>query len=126
MLDQELKRVTESLQSLRVGKIFDEYELQAKIAAQFDKKKIPYNKEHQLGRGSRVDFLTESGIAVEVKKGKPNRTQLVEQIERYAKFEEVKAVVIVVETSLRVPIELPRSSKPCKVIGLQKLWGIAL
>lgn len=125
MLNQEIKLVTESIQLLRVGKIFDEYELQAKIAAKFDKKGIRYDKEYQLGRGNRVDFLTESGIAVEVKKGKPNRTQLVEQIERYAKFEEVKAVIIVVETSLRVPISLP-IDKPCKVIGLQKLWGIAL
>jgi len=118
--------VVNSLMSLRVGKIFEEYDLQNKIAELFDKDGIRYEKEYQLGSGSRVDFLTECGVAVEVKKGKPNRTRLVEQINRYAQYEEVKAVVIVVETSLRDPITETANAKKCAVVGLQKLWGIAL
>ena len=73
-----------------------------------------------------MDFLTVDGVAVEVKKGKPNRSNLVKQINRYAQHDEVKAVVIVVETSLRNPITRTNNGKPCAVVGLQKLWGIAL
>ena len=118
--------VINALRTLRIEKIFEEYELQNTIAAIFDKEDIRYEKERQLGPGSRVDFLTENGVAVEVKKGKPNRTRLVDQINRYAKYQEVKAVVIVVETSLRIPITKTDNGKPCAVVGLQKLWGIAL
>jgi type I site-specific restriction-modification system R (restriction) subunit len=73
-----------------------------------------------------VDFPTDDGVAIEVKKGKPNRTKLMEQINRYAQFEEVQAVIIVAETSLRIPIGRSDNGNPCSVVGLQKLWGIAL
>ncbi|MHC1722465.1 MAG: hypothetical protein AB9836_04570 [Aminipila sp.] len=121
-----MEKVIKALKSLRIGKIIEEYDLQNEIAAIFNKAGIQYEKEYQLGPGSRVDFLTESGVAVEVKKGKPNRTRLVEQINRYSKYQEVKAIVIVVETSLRIPITKTENGKPCVVVGLQKLWGIAL
>ncbi|MDD3230896.1 MAG: hypothetical protein PHE09_17020 [Oscillospiraceae bacterium] len=121
-----MENVINVLQTLRIGKIFEEYDLQNKIAAVFDKSGINYEKERQLGPGSRVDFLTQSGVAVEVKKGKPNRARLVDQINRYAEYQEVKAIVIVVETSLRIPIAKTNNGKPCAVVGLQKLWGIAL
>lgn len=87
---------------------------------------MEYDKEHYLGRGNRVDFLTATGIAVEVKKGKPNRERLLSQINRYAEFEEVQSIIIVVETSLQDPINHSRNGKPCKVVGLLKQWGIAL
>ncbi len=121
-----MEEVLSAIKQLRVGKIYDEYELQAAIADVFDKHKIAYSKERRLGPGSRVDFLTQSGAAVEVKKGKPNRTRLIKQISRYAEYPEVKAVVIVVETSLRIPVTQTTNGKPCAVVGLQKLWGIAL
>lgn len=121
-----MDEVIAALQALRIGKIFEEYDLQDKIAGIFDTAGIGYEKERKLGAGSRVDFLTQSGVAVEVKKGKPNRTRLAEQINRYAEYQDVKAVVIVVETSLRLPITRTDNGKPCAVVGLQKLWGIAL
>lgn len=121
-----MEKVINAIKQLRVGKISEEYELQAAIADIFNKSGIIYTKECRLGPGSRVDFLTQSGVAVEVKKGKPNRTQLVNQINRYAEYPEIKAIVIVVETSLRIPVTRAANGKPCSVIGLQKLWGIAL
>lgn len=121
-----MDEVIAALKALRIGKIFEEYDLQDKIAGIFDTAGIGYEKERKLGAGSRVDFLTQNGVAVEVKKGKPNRTRLAEQINRYAGYQDVKAVVIVVETSLRLPITMTHNGKPCAVVGLQKLWGIAL
>lgn len=126
VIESGMEQVMVALSGLRIGIVTEEWELQKKIAAILNDSHIKYNKEHQLGPGSRVDFMTESGVAVEVKKGKPNRTRLVDQMNRYAAYDEVKAVVIVVETSLRTPITESANGKPCAVVGLQKLWGIAL
>ena len=122
----DIEKVISAIGTLRVGKIIEEYDLQNKIAEAFDIGGIGYKKEFRLGTGNRVDFITCDGIAIEVKKGKPNRYRVEYQINRYAEFEEVKAIIIVVETSLRFPITRSYNGKPCFVIGLQKLWGIAL
>lgn len=122
----EFEKVVSALHTLRVGRISEEYDLQKKIATVFDAAGVEYDKEHYLGHGSRVDFLTATGIAVEVKKGKPNRERLLSQINRYAEFKEVNSIIIVVETSLQDPINHSRNGKPCKVVGLLKQWGIAL
>jgi hypothetical protein len=121
-----MDEVIAALQALRIEKNLEEYDLQDKIAGIFNSAGIGYEKERKLGAGSRVDFLTQSRVAVEVKKGKPNRTRLAVQINRYAEYPDVEAVVIVVETSLRLPITRTDNGKPCAVVGLQKLWGIAL
>jgi hypothetical protein len=126
MIFEDSRNVIKALNTLRIGKITEEYDLQDKIADAFRTAGITFEKEYVLGPGNRVDFLTESGIAVEVKKGKPNRTRLHEQINRYAEFDNVRYIVIVVETCLRTPITSADNGKPCRVIGLQKLWGIAL
>lgn len=122
----DIEKVTSAIETLRIGKIIEEYDLQDKIAKAFDAAGIEYQKEFRLGAGNRLDFLTGDGIAIEVKKGKPNRERLAYQINRYAEFEEVQAVIIVVETSLRFSITRSYNGKSCSVIGLQKLWGIAL
>ena len=120
-----MERIIEALRTLRVGTTIAEHDLQNKIADALSSAGIPFSREHLLGRGSRVDFFAD-GVAIEVKKGKPNRHRLFSQIDRYAGYEEVEAVVIVVETSLYCPIKEASNGKPCTVIGLQKLWGIAL
>ena len=120
-----MEQVIDALRTLRVGTTIAEYDLQNKIAEAFNAKGIAYVREYSLGSGSRVDFLAD-GVAVEVKKGKPNRARLVRQIEKYAAYDEVTAVVIVVESSLFNPIKETSIGKPCAVVGLQKLWGIAL
>ena len=117
----DIDKIIAVLSTLRVGKIIDEYSLQNKIAKALDTAGIEYQKEYRLGVGNRVDFLTADGIAIEVKKGKPNRFNLEYQINRYADFDEVKAIIIVVETSIRDPIEISNNRKPCAVMGLEKL-----
>ena len=121
----DIEKVIDALRTLRVGTTIAEFDLQNKIATALYVAEIPYDREHLLGKGSRVDFLA-GGVAIEVKKGKPNRAKLVTQIDRYAAYDDVVAVVIVVETSLFIPIKETSNGKPCAVVGLQKLWGIAL
>lgn len=117
-------QVCAAISSIRVMHVNMEYDLQRDVATALAAQNISFQKEYQLGPGNRVDFLID-GIVVEIKKGKPNRQRVLEQIQRYAHFECVGAVVLVVQTSLQMPIEMV-NEKPCKIIGLQKLWGIAL
>jgi hypothetical protein len=122
--EEELTAVVTTLKRLRVDKVTMEYELQNQIAKILDTAGIGYEREYQLGPRNRVDFLTEHGIAIEVKKGKPNKAQVISQLERYAKHSQVKAVILCIETSLNIPKTI--KGKPCIAFGLQKLWGIAI
>jgi hypothetical protein len=114
------------LKTLRVNPVSEEYDLQREIAGELKKANIEFTPEYNLGRRSRVDFMiADSGIIIEVKKGKPYTKKVIEQLYRYAAFAEVKVMILVVETSL---MHLPRNvnGKPVYCIGLNKLWGIAL
>lgn len=121
-----MEAILNALKQLRIGVILDEYTLQEQIAKVLSEHEIIYSKEHVLGPRNRVDFMSNTGVAIEVKKGKPNRTNLICQINRYAQFDDVKEIIIVVETSISNPITRTDNGKPCTVIGLRKLWGIAI
>jgi hypothetical protein len=113
------------IKTLRVNPVAEEYDLQRQIVEKLKKAEIEFISEYNLGKRSRVDFMVAGGIAIEVKKGKPYTGKVIEQLHRYASFPEVKAIILVVETSL---MHLPTTvnGKPVYCIGLNKLWGIAL
>lgn len=118
------EHVCAAIQTVRVVHIDMEYDLQNEVADAFRQAGIPFEKEYRLGSRNRVDFFLD-GIAVELKKGRPNRQKVIDQLHRYAAFECVQAVVLVLQNSMQVPLSSV-NGKPCRVIGLQKLWGIAL
>lgn len=119
-----MTQVLKALSNLRINPITEEFDLQNKIAATLASAGISFIREYQLGPKNRVDFLTGDGIAIEVKKGKPNKRQVNKQLERYTAFEEVEGIILVVEKNLDTPKEI--NGKPCISFGLNKLWGIAL
>ena len=124
--ENTVNTVLDALHRLRVKQVGDEYELQTKIKQCFDDTGVGYEKEFRLGPRCRVDFLVHGGIVVEVKRGlnKPNQTRVIGQLERYAEFDVVKALILVVDRNLNLPSEI--NEKPCVSLGLHKLWGIAL
>ena len=119
-----MDKIIEVLRKLRVNPVNVEYDLQQEIANILKENHIPYSKEYQLGPRNRVDFLAGTGIVIEVKKGKPGKVQVVKQLERYASFDMVSGIVLVVEKNLDIPRKI--NGKPCVSLGLNKLWGIAL
>jgi hypothetical protein len=120
-----MNEIIDILKTLRINPINEEYDLQAEIEKLLINVGIHYERECQLGPRNRVDFLTfENGIAIEVKKGKPNKAQVIKQLRRYAEFDRVKGIILVIEKNQDVPKEL--NGKPCVSVGLNKLWGIAL
>jgi len=118
-----MDNIVACLKNLRINVVNEEFDLQKSIAQLLAENNISFQREYRLARGNRVDFFA-AGIVIEVKKGKPNRQQVIRQLERYAEFDEIKGIILVVETKLDVPREI--SGKPCMSLGLNKLWGIAL
>ena len=121
-----IDRVLQSLRALRLHPVEHEFEIHDAMAEQFRVDGIQFSREVKLGPGCRVDFFVHAGgVAVEVKKGKPNRAQLEAQVSRYAAFPDVQAVVMVVERSLfGYPEKV--NGKPVHYVGLNRQWGVAL
>jgi hypothetical protein len=120
-----MQQIIDVLKTLRINPVNEEYDLQAEIEKLLIDAEIHYERECKLGPRNRVDFLTfRNGIAIEVKKGKPNKAQAIGQLQRYAEFDRVKGIILVIEKNMDVPREI--NGKPCVSLGLNKLWGIAL
>ncbi|PMS08584.1 hypothetical protein C0Z17_29500, partial [Trinickia caryophylli] len=64
------------------------------------------------------DFLI-NGIAVEVKTRSP-RKAIFRQLSRYAKHEEVRALILLTGTSMQLPPEI--NGKPALVVSLGEGW----
>ncbi len=118
-----LTEITQALLRLRVPFCPGEYDLHALVAGAFNEADIPFLHEERLGPRCRIDFLAGT-VGIEVKKGKPERKQLLRQLERYALNSRIEALVVVVERAADLPGEI--LGKPCVTLSMNRLWGIAL
>lgn len=123
-INETIQHVLKILSCIRINLVVDEYRLQEMIADLLQKAQIEYKKEYRLGQRNRIDFLVNGTIGIEIKKGKPDKAQVVKQLERYTSFDEVKAVILVVERNVNIPDEV--NGKKCILFGLNRLWGVAL
>jgi hypothetical protein len=118
-----MERVISALKRIRSHVIISEYKLHEIIARELSNEGISFNCEVPLGPRNRIDFLTVNGIGIEAKKGKPNEQQVLNQLRRYAQFESVTGLILVIERYMDLPEEI--NGKQVHSIGLRKLWGIA-
>ena len=121
-MSDSLDRVLGALQALRVGLSTSEHELHRQIGASLQQAGIPYEHEKPLSARCRIDFLAD-GVGIEVKRSRPNKTRLMGQIGRYLSSDLLSAIVIVCEQGLELPPTVLR--KPCRVVSLRRLWGVA-
>ncbi|OEH86050.1 hypothetical protein BHU72_14565 [Desulfuribacillus stibiiarsenatis] len=116
------------LKQLRLPVTTSEFDIQYEIKRILDQNNVEYEKEKVLAPRNRVDFFIytgdNTGIIIEVKKGKPNRNLVIDQLERYAQFESVLAVILVCDNRVKVPEKI--NGKTCVSIGLNRLWGVSL
>src|SRR5690606_29029399 len=103
-----------------------EYILQDVIKEQLVKYEVPFIKEYKIAPRKRVDFFIDNRIVIEVKKGnkRPNRTKIIEQLQRYSLCDEVKIIIYVGEKNVLLPEEI--NGKRCIGIGLNTNWGLSL
>lgn len=93
--------------------------LQEDIAVVLSKAGISFVKEKRLDERSIIDFLESNGIGIEIKIG-GQRKEIYKQCERYAKIEEVCAIVLVTNKSIGWPPEI--NGKPTCVVNLGRAW----
>lgn len=119
-----VERLIKILENLRIREVLSEYEIHNMIAELLYQNNIVYEHEAKIGPRCRVDFLVD-GIAIEVKRGKPDTATVTKQVERYCASPEVTALILVTERAL---IHYPKENngKPVRVVALSTNWGVAL
>ena len=118
-----MSRVYEALQGLRAPIQQGEYDLHRMALDALHARGISCEHEVPFAQRCRIDLMC-GGVGIEIKRGKPQRARLMEQLTRYAQCEQVEELILVVERS----VDLPRAicGKPLRVVCLNRLWGIAL
>ena len=118
-----MEALRRAIERVRTPYTDSEYQLHALIAAALADGGFDVLHEAPIAPRCRVDFLVDR-VGIEVKRGKPDRARLTEQVRRYLASDALDGLIVVVDTRASLP---PRvGGKPLTVIGLNRLWGIAL
>ena len=100
--------------------VSNEYEVQKAIEAVLNQNGIVYKREFTLDRLNRVDFLIGNGMAIEVKIDGWSPMRIYKQLERYAKFDAVKEILLVSGQAIHMPEKI--KGKSVKVLKLWSAW----
>ncbi len=117
-------RVVEAIRTVRVARTgLQELEIHDAVCAALVAHAIPHRREHSFGPRCRADIWVD-GIVIEIKKQRPARAALFDQLSRYAAQPTVRAIITVLERSIPLPALI--NDKKIAVVSLNALWGIAL
>jgi hypothetical protein len=97
----------------------DEKTLQAQIALKLNTNGFPYLREFHLDEKNIPDFIVNENIVIEVKL-KGTATQIYYQCERYCKFDEVRALILVTNKSMTLPTSI--NGKLSFVVNISESW----
>lgn len=122
-MKKELEQIIDILSEIRISNPVAETEIHQEIKKALQNHGIKFRHEYKILTRKRFDFWI-NGIVLEVKKQKPSKITLLNQLNRYTKVPEVKAIIIVLEKSINLPKEL--NGKPIFVKSLNQNWGIAI
>lgn len=117
------ERIIAALRELRSPFALYEQDIHQAVARRLTDAGLPFLHEKSLAPGCRIDFWCE-GVGIEIKKGKPRPAALLEQLRRYAVSDEIAALVVLTQRSVRLPASV--CGKPLVQITLNQLWGVAL
>lgn len=118
------KDIIEAVSRLRITKRnLEEKEIQNLVEKALKENNIDFEKEKNLAPRNRVDLFID-GIVVEIKKRRPPRTQVINQLTRYTSLPMVREVVLILERYMDLPEKI--NGKSVSVVSLNKLWGMAL
>ncbi|USQ97260.1 hypothetical protein [Caulobacter sp. RL271] len=79
---------------------------------------VEISREHRLDRANRPDWLIDGRFVVEAKISRSSRRDTVRQVQRYAEFPQVEAIVLITGRSMP-PI---RAAKPVLIVHLGRAW----
>ena len=112
-----------AISAVRAPVTASEYQLHDLIADALGKSGFTFTHEARLGPRCRVDFVADR-VGLEVKRGKPDSARLLMQCARYCRSELIDGLIVIVDTRAALPNHI--IGKPLRVVGLNRLWGIAL
>ncbi|MCH7421259.1 hypothetical protein [Shewanella sp. MM_2022_3] len=116
-----LENVISFISKCRINAVVEK-QAQADIEAKLDDSNFKFEREYRLSERDIVDFVvhTDTGlIAIELKI-KAQRMSIYRQLCRYAKHDEVAAVVLLTGTAMNLPALI--ENKPAAVISLGEAW----
>jgi len=120
---ENISHIISALSTVKISLRLDEKSIHRKIMDVFDYHKIRYVHEYKLIPHKRFDFWMD-GIVLEIKKAKPSKITLLNQLNRYTKSDKVKAIIVVLEKSMDLPKSL--NDTPIFVLSLNANWGVAI
>ncbi|PTM61875.1 hypothetical protein [Phreatobacter oligotrophus] len=92
---------------------------QSAIADVFERKGVPFLREHRLSARDIPDFFAFGEVAVEVKVGGA-KAAIGRQLARYAEHADVKALVLITNVAVDLPATI--GGKPLTVFSLGAAW----
>jgi hypothetical protein len=117
-VEVSVKRVVEAISRKRFP-LNDEKATQHGIMDALMESKEPFERERYLDAKNIIDFLTRSGVGIEVKI-KGTKVSIYKQLERYSKFLCIEALVLVSNVSMALPEEI--NGKPLYYIKLSNAY----
>ena len=116
--------VLDAVKSVRVARAGQlEAVIHDAVCAALLARSIPHRREYTFAPKCRADVWVD-GIVIEIKKERPARAALVDQLTRYAAQPNTRAIIAVLERSILLPTAI--HEKRVVVVSLNALWGIAL
>jgi len=115
--------VLAALREIRLPYAIYEMDIHRYVRQALDAHQIAFVHEAKLSKGCRIDYLAGS-VGIEIKKGKPNHTQLMKQLERYLAQDAVESMIVVSWFSVKLPAKLYK--KRVELVVLSQLWGLSL
>ena len=120
-----LNLVVNLAKSIKIDLARTESDIVSLFSCKLEDAGISHEREVRILPRCFVDILTEHGVAIEFKRGKPNTKKVAEQIDRYSKSDMVKAIVLVTERGLRNHI-IEANGKRVEYVALSVNWGITV
>ena len=117
------QRLCDVLNNLHAPYTENEMDLHQLVSNALQAESLPFEHEASLGSRCRIDFLVGT-VGIEIKKGRPNASQLYSQLLRYAQSDKITHLIVIAEKEPPLPSMI--YGKSVLVISLQKLWGIQL
>ena len=116
------EQVLLALTAIRSPQTQDEYDLHGMVSEALQNAEIEFRHEAPLAPRCRIDFLC-GDVGIEIKRGKPDRIPVENQLRRYAETGKVSALILLSEKTRPVPGFI--AGIPIYPVSLQKLWGVA-
>lgn len=93
----------------------NEYDLQEGLQTVLETEGIKARREEIVSQGSRIDFLTDDGVAIEIKTG-GSLNRLTRQIHRYAQHDKVQAIIVLTPKAKHQSLPRTINGKPVFVV----------